>query len=416
MAKVVIIGAGIGGLLAGAALSREYKVLIFEKLPFAGGRFTNLEYRGFKLSTGALHMIPHGDRGPFAKLLKKAGANVEIVRSSPFATVRLNSGDEIKFEDFTKVLNLSDRLRILYLNLKAKYVEPKGSFKDWFHSAVSDEWLARFANAFCGFALSLNSEEAPASEVLEIIRNLRRYGGPGVAIGGCGAVTNSLIEVIKSNSGELYLKRKVEQIKVQNLTVKGVISGGEFQEADFIISNLGQAATAKLLSKCDDREYLKKISKQEPSAGIKICISSNESLIGHSGVLFTPSASRINGIIELTNADPSLAPSNKHLLMSHQALSLKGIEDKDIKSHLEREIMLGLNDLKEIFKPRKFEVLLIQSYYGNWPVNRAASGQDIGSETPYSNLYVVGDGAKGRGGMEVEGIALGVEGVLNKLS
>lgn len=413
MTKALIIGAGIGGLLAGAALSQEHEVTIFEKLPFAGGRFTNLDYRGFKLSTGALHLIPHGNRGPFARLLKKTGANVEIVQSNPLATVRLNSGEEIKFEDFTKVLKFSDRLRILYLNLKAKYAEPKGSFKEWFYSAVSDEWLVRFADAFCGFALSLNSDEVPAGEVLEVIKNLRRYGGPGVLIGGCGAVIESLIEVIQSNGGKLLLKQKVEQIKTQNRTAKGVISGGEFYEADFIISNIGQAGTAKLLSKCDDKQYLEKISKQKPSAGIKISFTSDEPLIGHSGVLFTPSASRINGIIELTSADPSLAPPYKHLLMSHQALSLNGIVD--VKSHLEREIMLGLNDLREVFKSRKFEVLLIQSYWNGWPVNRAASGQDIGSETPYSNLYVVGDGAKGRGGMEVEGIALGVEEVINKI-
>ncbi len=413
MAKAVIIGAGIGGLLAGAMLSREFEVVIFEKLPFAGGRFTNLEYRGFKLSTGALHMIPHGDRGPFAKLLKKAGVDVEIVRSNPLATVCLNSGAEIKFEDFTKVLKLSDRLRILYLNLKAKYAEPKGSFKDWLHSAVSDEWLVRFANAFCGFALSLSAEEVLAGEALEVIKNLRRFGGPGIPLGGCGSVTKGLIEVIEGNGGKLLLKRKVEQIKVRNSSAEGVISGGEFYEADFIISDIGQAATAKLLSKCDDKEYLEKIARQEPSAGIKINLSSDEPLIGHSGVLFTPNARRINGIVEVTNADPSLAPRSKHLLMSHQALSLKGVVN--IKSHLEREIMLGLNDLREIFKPKKFEVLLIQSYWDGWPVNRAASGQDIGGETPYSNLYVVGDGAKGRGGIEVEGIAMGVEEVINHI-
>ncbi|MEM2924934.1 MAG: NAD(P)/FAD-dependent oxidoreductase [Methanocellales archaeon] len=413
MAKTVIIGAGIGGLLAGAVLSREHEVTIFEKLPFAGGRFTNLDYRGFRLSTGALHLIPHGNRGPFAILLRKTGAHVEIVQSEPPATVRLDSGEEIKFEDFTKVLKLSDRLQILFLNLKARYALPKGSFKDWFHSAISDEWLVRFANSFCGFALSLNSDEAPASEVLEIIKNIRRYGGPGVPIGGCGAVIKSLIEVIESNGGKLLLKQRVEQIKTQNRSAKGVIANGGFHAADFIISNLGQVETAKLLSKCDDREYLEKISKQKPSAGIKISFSSDEPLIGHSGVLFTPSASRINGIIELTNADPSLAPPKKHLLMSHQALSLRGIVD--VKSHIEREIMIGLNDLREIFKSKKFEVLLVQSYWNGWPVNRTASGLDMGSETPYSNLYVVGDGAKGRGGMEVEGIALGVEEVINKI-
>ncbi len=413
MSKVVIIGAGIGGLLSAAVLSREHEVIIFEKLPFAGGRFTNLEYKGFKLSTGALHMIPHGDRGPFAKLLKEAGADVKIIRSYPLATVRLDSGEDIMFENFEKVLSLDKRLKLAYLNVKSKLIQPEGSFKDWFYSTIRDEWLVRFANAFCGWTLSLSSEEVPASEALKVIENIRKHGGPGVPVGGCGAVAKSLVEVIESNGGKLLLKHRVEKIMVQNEAVKGVLVNNDSTPADLVISNLGHDYTASLLSQCNDREYIRKASQQKPSAGIKICLSSEEPLISHSGVLFTPGAKRVNGINEVTNADPSLAPDGKHLLMSHQALDLKGIAD--VKSHIEAEIALGIKDLREVFAGKKFEVLLVQSYHNEWPVNRAASGQDIGSKTPFSNLYVVGDGAKGSGGIEVEGVAIGVKELISSL-
>src|SRR5574341_1123524 len=90
--KAVIIGAGLGGLLAGAKLSKAgYDVEIFERLPFIGGRFANLEYKGFKLSTGALHMIPHGSRGPLAQMLRDVGANVTIVDSSPMAVIDMGN-------------------------------------------------------------------------------------------------------------------------------------------------------------------------------------------------------------------------------------------------------------------------------------------------------------------------------------
>ncbi|CAD7774289.1 hypothetical protein FHEFKHOI_01544 [Candidatus Methanoperedenaceae archaeon GB50] len=52
---------------------------------------------------------------------------------------------------------------------------------------------------------------------------------------------------------------------------------------------------------------------------------------------------------------------------------------------------------------------MVQTYRDGWPVNRCAPGEDIGNRTPYDRLFVVGDGAKGRGGIEVDGIALGVE-------
>ncbi|MDP2845082.1 MAG: NAD(P)/FAD-dependent oxidoreductase, partial [Candidatus Methanoperedens sp.] len=100
------------------------------------------------------------------------------------------------------------------------------------------------------------------------------------------------------------------------------------------------------------------------------------------------------------------APPGKHLIMSHQAV---------ISDDLNNEIAIGLLDLKKLFPGKKYEVLLIQSYSNGWPVNRASSGSDIGNRTPLCNLYVVGDGAKGKGGIEVEGVALGVSNAMKEI-
>jgi len=75
---VCIIGAGFGGLLSGAYLSTHgYKVLVIEKLPFIGGRFANIPYKGFQLSTGAVHMIPHR-RGLVVNAVKELNLDVKI--------------------------------------------------------------------------------------------------------------------------------------------------------------------------------------------------------------------------------------------------------------------------------------------------------------------------------------------------
>lgn len=81
-----MIGSGIGGLLTSAFLARSgYEVTVLEKAPpYIGGRFTNLDYKGFGLSTGAFHMLPpHGEDGPLAYLLRLLNANVRIVNSNP---------------------------------------------------------------------------------------------------------------------------------------------------------------------------------------------------------------------------------------------------------------------------------------------------------------------------------------------
>ncbi|MDP3105031.1 MAG: NAD(P)/FAD-dependent oxidoreductase [Candidatus Methanoperedens sp.] len=406
--KAIIIGAGLGGLLAGAKLcGAGYEVEIFERLPFIGGRFANIEYRGFKLSTGALHMIPHGSRGPLAQLLREVGAEVNIIDSNPMEVIRKDNGNDIEFHDFRKELSLIKRIKLATILAYSLKFKPKSdiSFRDWVLKYFDDEFLLRLADSFCGWALSLKAKDVPAREMLDIIENMYRYKGSGVPQGGCGAVTGALADVIRAGGGKIHTGSCVEKIIIDGGRAKGVIVNGKTIDSDLVISDIGHQGTA-MMYECMDKGYLEKINTVIPSKGIKICLCANEPLIGHSGVFFTPYAERINGINEVTQADPSLAPPGKHLVMSHQAV---------LSDNLEEEIKLGLSDLKRLFPDKKYEVLLVQSYSGGWPVNRASSGSDTGNTTPVDDLHVVGDGAKGKGGIEVEGVALGVRNLMKEL-
>src|SRR5659263_517366 len=89
-----------------------HDVEIFERLPFIGGRFTNLPYKGFKLSTGALHMIPHGSSGPLAQMLKEVGADVTIIDSHPMAVIRKENGEIISFHDFRNELTITKQVKL----------------------------------------------------------------------------------------------------------------------------------------------------------------------------------------------------------------------------------------------------------------------------------------------------------------
>ncbi|MDW7775266.1 MAG: NAD(P)/FAD-dependent oxidoreductase [Methanosarcinales archaeon] len=413
--KALIVGGGLGGLLIGARLVREgHTAEIFERLPVIGGRFINLDYKGYQLTTGALHMIPHGNKGPLATMLRQLDTDVNIVPSSPMGVLRIpdnGSTRDISFYDFSGPLSWTNKLKLTYLTFKSRIVKPtKGSFKDWFSPFINDPWLVKLADAFCGWALSMRSEEVSASETLAIVENMRRYGGPGIPIGGCSAIIDALEQVILSGAGTIHTNRQVDRILIVDGRAVGVETGGETILGDVVISDIGHKETARLYDHPgtnEFREYMRAVESTMPSAGIKICLGADRPLIGHSGVLFTPYAQRINGINEVTNVDPTLAPEGKHLIMSHQAL-----QSDDIQS----EIELGLKDLEEIFKGKEYEVLMVQSYRDGWPVNRAESGSCTDNSTPIRGLYIVGDGAKGKGGVEVEGVALGITNTLTLLN
>lgn len=412
--RVAIIGGGLGGLLAGAYLARQGEnIEMFERLPVYGGRFTNFDCRGFKLSTGALHMIPHGPGGPLATLLRETGAGVEIVRCNPIAVIRVpenrKGGDygngyrDIPFNQFGTQLSRWHRLKLTYLLAKTKKSPPKGcSFEEWLNRHLNEHNARMLADSFCGWALSLRGRDVPVEEIFSIIRNMYAYGGTGVPVGGCKAVVDALAEIVREHGGRIHLRSEAEEITVRDGSVTGVIADGREYPADVVISDIGHPETATLCGEEMDAAYLKKLEGIKPSAGIKICLGANEPLIGHGGVLLTPFCRRVNGINEVTNIDPELAPPGKHLVMAHQCTPWNRLDS------LEEEIEMGLKDIEDLFGGKDYGVLMIQSYRNGWPVNRAASGYDPGNETPVGNLYVVGDGAKGEGGIEIEGIALGV--------
>jgi phytoene dehydrogenase-like protein len=415
--RVGVIGAGLGGLLAAAKLCRlGCDVEIFERLPFIGGRFTNIEYKGYQLTTGALHMIPHGAGGPLSTLLADVGADVEIIPSSPPATIRIRRGEgfeDVLFREFLSRLSFWNRLMYRVLLFEAWYGGVREySFKDWISRRLKDERVLKLADAFCGWALSVTSEQVTAQEGMAIVKNICRYGGSGVPRGGCKAVIDALADVITESGGRIHTNKKVEGILVKRGVAQSLCVNGEDLAYDVIISDLGHVETQKLIQLSDSVDcsaidaYRNRIASIVPIGGIKFNLGCDTSLIEHTGILLTPYARRISGLNQVTNADPSLAPKGKHLVMAHMPLR---------SSNLEEEARIGLEDLKNLFPGADYEVLMVQTYHDGWPVNRCASGADIGNLTPYKQLYVVGDGAKGMGGIEVDGVALGVENTVQEV-
>ncbi len=386
--RAAIIGAGLGGLLAANVLAKKgYKIDVFEKLPFAGGRFTNLNYKGFELTTGALHMIPHGKRGPLGQLLKKLDVKVEILDSKPEGEV-LYKDDR---KELTKKVAPLRTLMKFYAKSLAYRLFKKDFYLEKFQKSI-DEFSSKFLDAFLGWSLSITPNEILFSKFLKIYQQTMKFRGPGIPVGGCKAVIDALIENLKSYDGNVYLRKKVEKIAVKNSKAKGVFVKNQKKSYDLIISNLGHVETQKLIG----RDYLNVDLKE--SRGIKYSIALKQPYLDHTGVLFTLNTSRISGMNEVTNADPNLAPNGRHLLMAHQPM---------LTTNVKYEIYLGLKDLKRILKSYDYEILAIQSYFDGWPVNRVKAGMDVGIETPYKNLFVVGDGAKGDD-IEVDGIALNI--------
>src|SRR5436309_13039923 len=70
--NAIVIGAGLGGLLSAAQLlQRGKRVVVLERLPHCGGRFTAKTFQWVQVSTGAVHMVPFGSSGVLARMLRR---------------------------------------------------------------------------------------------------------------------------------------------------------------------------------------------------------------------------------------------------------------------------------------------------------------------------------------------------------
>ncbi len=405
--KVCVIGSGLGGLLAACSFAKKgYKVDVYEKLPYPGGRFTNIDYKGYQLSTGALHMIPYSGNGPLGTMLKKLDADVEIVDSKPQVLFNIE-GENLTMGEIAKVFPLRYKVGLLKLLAKLKLNKgDKESFAWWVKKQVNSELALKIADAFTGWSLSLDASEVSSKEVLKEIKNFYKYGGPGVPMGGCRGVTRALLEVLSAEGGKLHLKNSVERI-YGDKHAEGVIVEGEKKNYDLIVSNIGLKATASLAGELFPENYKKSIMNIKSSLGIKISVASDKPMLDFSGVLLTPYAERIHGINEVTNVSPVLAPQGKHLIMSHQILK----PDRNVKLEIEK----GIKDLKKLFPDfdKHCKILATQVHRKNWPVNRVPSGKVISPRTPVRNIVNVGDAIKPLGMIETDGIAGGVKEAIN---
>jgi phytoene dehydrogenase-like protein len=403
--RAAVVGAGLGGLLSALGLLKKgYDVTVFETLGYPGGRFTNREYRGYQLSTGALHMIPHGRRGPLGRMLSSLGADVDIIDSVPDGLFRVK-GRDYPFDEISELFSLVDKVKLSAVLAKLLTLGGGGedSFKDWLQRRIENPLALKLADSFCGWALSIDSSQISAKELIAITKNVNRLKGPGIPLGGCKGVTDALVEGIESEGGKLELGCRVKKIGIKKGKAKYVATNKDKYDCNLVVSDVGPKATVKLVGEVFPGYYAEKINGIKEAVGIKISVACDKPMLGHSGVLFTPEARRIDGLNEVTNADPRLAPKGKHLLMAHQAL----VPEEGVRE----EIRMGIADLHKIFPDFKehCRVITAQCYRGKWPVNRALSGMEIRPETPVKNLYIVGDAVKPNGYMETDGLAAGVE-------
>ena len=435
----IVIGAGLGGLLSAAQLlERGKRVVILERLPHCGGRFTAKTFQGAQISTGAVHMLPFGSSGVLSRVLQRLRIPHRIFDADVFGSFHVR-GQQIRSRGVLGVFKVFGPRQFFWFT-RVGYLLFFKRLPETERALPFDTWLARhidvrrnpelvaFFASISRFALSLELHQVTTEEVMRTTKHMFRFGAPGILQGGCGALTSELERRVLDQGADLRLRADVLQIlhtdgQATGVRMRDKASGEEtLLHAPLVVSDIGPRATEALLQnqqikqaevlkqQSEERETREPEQRKQPEAiGLKVHILSDVSLIPHKGIMYCLDTQRIGGMVQPTNADPRLAPAGKHLLISHQVIQSENIEE---------EKALALADLRMLFGAtfeQHCRVLTMSAYRGEWPVNRLAQGTDVTTSTALRGLCQVGDAVKPAGYLMVEGVAQSVNQFLDLL-
>jgi phytoene desaturase len=272
--KVIVIGAGIGGIVAAGSLARKgYHVTIFEKNSHPGGRCGTYLKDGHRFDVGATFlMMPGVYEEAFAALGKSMRDELTLYRMDPVYRVKFPGGREISFtSDLTSLQDQFEQIEEgsfgSFLKLLSKGFEIyeksmplidrnffrffdfsllKYPFLLFKYRAFHDhyKYISRFfkseeLRAFFTFQnLYLGQNPFNASGMFTFLPFMELADGVFFPSGGMHAVAESLLSAAKEHGAKLHVNSPVAKIEVDGKRARGVtLEDGSFHAADLIVSN-----------------------------------------------------------------------------------------------------------------------------------------------------------------------------------
>jgi len=296
MKDVLIIGAGPGGLSAGMLLaSMGYKVKIFEKQVYLGGRNSQINLENYSFDMGPTFFIMKSILEEiFEKTDRKLEDYVKLTEINPMYRLIFGDGksfnpwssnhkeemiteiekkfpgessgylsylkrEEIKCKKLTPCLQVpysswTDFLKLRFLKA-LPYLDAHISLYSALERYFKDEML-KLAFTFQAKYIGMSPWEAPGT--FSIISYLEHSDGIYHVEGGLNKLSHAMADVIKEQGGDIKLSSPVEEIIFEGKKAVGIkLNDGKIIKGDHIIMN---ADFAKGMSKLFPDNLRKKYS------------------------------------------------------------------------------------------------------------------------------------------------------------
>ncbi len=275
--KVLVIGAGFGGIASALRMrAKGYNVTLIDRCPDLGGRAQVFKRGGFTHDAGpTVITAPFLIEELFALFDEKMRDHIELVTLNPWYRFRFPDGDHFDYggtleDTLAEIERIEPKDKQGYLNLLAHskrifdiaFTQLSAKPFDRFTSMLVQipnliglrsyktvwqlvsHYLShpKLRQAFSIQPLLVGGNPFDTTSIYGLIHFLERAYGVHFAMGGTGAITRALGDLMTRQGIAVHLNTTVEKISVINGAATGVsLSDGRFLDADIIVSNTDPA-------------------------------------------------------------------------------------------------------------------------------------------------------------------------------
>eukprot|EP00127_Corallochytrium_limacisporum_P005052 Clim_evm7s198 gene=Clim_evmTU7s198 len=332
--KVIVIGAGIGGLGAAGRLAREgFDVIVVEKNDHAGGRCDQINWKGFKFDIGpSIVLVPSAYEDTYNALGESITDHLDMRRIDPSYGVHFSDGDSINltantvamqnqleriepgsYLNFLKLLaegrvNMHGVLRgVAYRNFRSllEYFDIRQIpllfqvkapfFHHWNISRYFKNPKLRAAFTFQDMYVGLSPFNAPAT--FSLLQYTEFCDGVWYPMGGLYQVILTLEKIVREKLHvPIRYSSPVAKIDIDEKTQKAtgvVLQNGEKLEADVVVANANLPYVyCRLLPDQHEADRLDKMSYTSSSITFCWSLKKEYKQLGHHNMFVASEAYR----------------------------------------------------------------------------------------------------------------------------
>ncbi|ODS34070.1 MAG: putative phytoene dehydrogenase [Candidatus Scalindua rubra] len=343
---VIILGAGIAGLICGTFLAKNgKKVLIIEQHNIPGGYCTSFKRKGFIFDAAVHHIGGCGKWSVVGRCLKELDININFLQLDPMDSINFPSFSvdvPAEIDDYVDLLKKrfpseSEKLSSFFKEFiglyRATFSAERNkmlikyqdlTYKEMLDIFFTNEQLKMVLSAQWGY-IGSPPHEVSAIGMCQMLVNYLKDGA-FFPVGGTQIFTDAIAQKFIDYDGQIMLSSRANNLLTEGNITKGVTTEkGETFSADIFVSNIDPRQTFFCLMEENavDDSYLRKIETMKESVSFFLLYLGLDSKVDLKGLKrgFYHTSNNIsfsdNGWFYIsvpTNVDSCLAPDKKQII------------------------------------------------------------------------------------------------------